>query len=79
MIKPKVIVLLGSTAAYAMLGRVVPVMKEHGKILEQDGRRYLLTIHPAAVLRFPKYASIMNDDFSRLSALSAMHLERLAA
>lgn len=68
-IRPKFIVLLGSTAVYAMLGKVVPVMKEHGTILSTDGRKYLLTIHPAAVLRFPKYAPIMKMDFEKIREL----------
>jgi hypothetical protein len=29
----------------------------------------LLTIHPAAVLRFPKYAPIMLGDFKKLQTL----------
>lgn len=65
-IQPKVIVLLGSTAAYAMLGKAVPVLKDHGSIISEGGRRYLLTIHPAAVLRFPKYAGIMREDFAKI-------------
>lgn len=68
-IEPKIIVLLGATAAYAMLKRVVPVMKEHGSIVKQNGRTYVLTIHPAAVLRFPKYAPIMLSDFEKLKII----------
>lgn len=69
-IEPKVIVLLGSTAVYAIFEEVIPVMKEHGKIIEKDGRRYLLTIHPAAVLRFPKYKPIMIEDFKKLKTIT---------
>jgi DNA polymerase len=68
-IQPKVIVLLGATAAYAILERVVPVMKEHGSLIKENGRTYLLTIHPAAVLRFPKYKDIMLSDFEKLKNL----------
>jgi len=70
-IEPKIIVLLGATAVYAMFEKVLPVMKEHGKIVEKDGCRYLITIHPAAVLRFPKYAPIMEEDFRKLKKLIA--------
>jgi DNA polymerase len=70
-IQPKVIVLLGATAAYAILERVVPVMKEHGSLIHEGGRTYLLTIHPAAVLRFPKYAPIMLGDFEKLKLLQS--------
>ncbi len=68
-IEPKIIVLLGATASYAMLGRVVPIMKEHGTLIRQMGRTYIVTLHPAAILRFPKYASLMLADFEKLKDL----------
>ena len=68
-IGPKIIVLLGATAVYAMLEEVVPIMKKHGTIVEKDGRRYLITLHPAAILRFPKYAPLMRADFTLLKRL----------
>lgn len=68
-IEPKIIVLLGATAAYAMLEKVVPIMKEHGEVIEKDGRKYLVTLHPAAVLRFPKYTPLMRGDFEKLRRL----------
>ncbi len=68
-IDPKVIVLLGNTAIYSVLDEHLPALKEHGNIVCRDGRKYLLTIHPAAVLRFPKYAPIMREDFQKLLSL----------
>ena len=68
-IQPKIIVLLGATAAYAMLGRSVPIIKEHGSITHKDGRTYFLTLHPAAVVRFPKFAPLMRGDFVTLKQL----------
>lgn len=68
-IEPKIIVLLGATAAYAMLERVVPIMKEHGTIIKNRGYTYLITLHPAAILRFPKYAPLMQADFRVLKKL----------
>lgn len=68
-IKPKIIVLLGATACYAILERIVPIMKEHGTFVEEDGRTYVVTLHPAAVLRFPKYAALMLADFQKLKEL----------
>jgi len=65
-INPKIIILLGATAVYAMFESVIPILKEHGKIIENDGRKFLLTLHPAAVLRFPKYAPIFKKDFGML-------------
>lgn len=68
-IDPKIIVLLGNTATYAMLERTVPVLKEHGKTIVQDGMKFLLTLHPAAVLRFPKYKKFVLADFEKLKKL----------
>lgn len=68
-INPKIIVLLGNTACFAMLDRAVPIMKEHGNIIKQDGMKFLLTLHPAAVLRFPKYSPLVLADFKKLKDL----------
>ena len=68
-IEPKLIVLLGSTAIQAVLEQKVPVMKEHGKIIEKDGKKYFLTIHPAAVLRNPPTRPVMLEDFKKLKAM----------
>ncbi len=53
-IEPKIIVLMGRIATLAMLQKDVSVAKEHGKIIEQDGRKYIITYHPAAQLYSPK-------------------------
>lgn len=68
-IQPKVVVLLGATAIFAMLEKVIPVMKEHGNTIIKDEITYFLTIHPAAVIRFSKYAPIMAEDFKKLKKL----------
>ncbi len=68
-IQPKYVVLLGNTACKAMLEKIIPVMKEHGKIIDADSVQYIVTIHPAAVIRFPKYRSIIEEDFKKLTSL----------
>ncbi len=57
LVKPKVIVALGSTAAGAVLGRAVSVLKERGPAdaLEGGGRAFL-TVHPSYLLRIPDEA-----------------------
>jgi len=65
-IDPKIIVLLGKTAVTAMLDRDSAILKEHGSILNDNGRTYIITLHPAAVLRFPKYTHLMEKDFLRV-------------
>lgn len=69
-ISPKIIVLLGSTAIFAMLNEKFPVLKRHGEVIIKDYRKYLLTLHPAAVLRFPnKYKNIFLKDLKKLDTL----------
>jgi DNA polymerase len=58
-IKPKVIVAMGTTAARGVLGRAVTIAKVRGEILAgEDGSRVIVTIHPSYVLR-------QQDDASR--------------
>jgi uracil-DNA glycosylase family protein len=52
-VRPEVVVLLGATAAQALLGRSFRVTKQRGEPLEQTGiAPYVVaTVHPASVLR----------------------------
>lgn len=70
-IQPQVIVLLGRVAAEGVLERKVAVAKEHGHIIEEDkkGRKYFLTYHPAAALRFRKNLAPLEEDFQKIKAL----------
>lgn len=68
-IDPKIIVLLGRVAAEAVLGEKLQVMKEHGKIIERNSRKYFLTIHPAAAIRFVKNKAIIKKDFEFLKSV----------
>jgi uracil-DNA glycosylase family 4 len=68
-IDPKVLVLLGSVAVQGVLGEKLPVKKEHGKVIERNGKKYLLTLHPAAGLRFPPLKKLILEDFSKLPSL----------
>jgi len=52
LIKPNLVVALGATAAQALLGKTVPVLKMRGEvILREDGLRVFVTIHPSLILR----------------------------
>jgi uracil-DNA glycosylase family protein len=54
LIKPRILVCLGSTAARAVFGREVKVMRERGKVVATPwAERTLITIHPSALLRVP--------------------------
>ncbi len=52
LIKPQVVVALGATAAQALLGKAVPVLKRRGEVIERDdGLCVFITIHPSLILR----------------------------
>ena len=51
LIKPKIIVLLGSVALKNILGKEYGITASRGKWIEKKGILYLPTWHPAALLR----------------------------
>lgn len=54
LVKPKVIVALGATAAQALLGPKFRVTKQHGEFLEATIAPYIMaTVHPSSILRAP--------------------------
>ena len=54
LIKPRVIVCLGATAAQALLGSKFKVSKQRGQFIESALAPYILaTVHPSSVLRAP--------------------------
>jgi probable DNA metabolism protein len=69
LIKPKLVVALGATAAQSLLGKAVPVTKSRGDVIERDdGLRVFITIHPSFILRIPdatdkeaEYARFLKD------------------
>lgn len=70
-IQPKFVVLLGRVAAEGVLQSRIQVTKQHGEIIqEENGIKYFLTYHPAAVLRFPgKFKKLMQEDFEKIKEL----------
>lgn len=66
-IAPKIIVLLGKTAAESYLGRKVSMGKEHGKPFEHDGRTVIITYHPASVIYNRKLWDSIEEDFKSVS------------
>jgi DNA polymerase len=53
LIQPEVVLLLGATATKALVGRGLAITKVRGQWFEREGRLYLPTYHPAALLRDP--------------------------
>ncbi len=68
-IDPKIIVLLGRVAALAVLNQNISVVLRHGEIVEENGRKYFITVHPAAALRFAKMKQTLLEDFEKLRTL----------
>lgn len=51
-VRPKLIVALGATAAYSVFGKAMPVQKSCGEIVKlADGTHALITVHPSFLLR----------------------------
>ncbi len=71
-IKPKLIVCLGSTALEGLLGKTLPITKYRGQVFEYPYSRnikVLLTYHPAYVLRNPSADSEFTEDMKKVKAL----------
>jgi DNA polymerase len=74
-VKPQILVLLGATAAQALLGRDFRVSLERGQFIERPGLPLMMaTVHPSSILRAP-------DDESRKLEMRAFvqDLKRLAS
>ena len=51
LVRPRVIVLLGATAARAVLGDQIRITRDRGQWVEKKGVWFMPTYHPAALLR----------------------------
>jgi DNA polymerase len=72
LVDPSLIVLLGGVAAKKLLG-ARSVAEVRGRVLEQEGRKYLVTYHPAVRFHREDLAEKVNEDF----ALLRRELDRL--
>jgi DNA polymerase len=58
LVRPKVVVCLGATAAQALLGRSFKVTKQRGELFAQpEGHVVTATVHPSSILRAPDAAA----------------------
>jgi DNA polymerase len=64
-IKPKLIVLLGGVAAKTLLG-IKSINEARGRIIERDGRKYLVGYHPAARFYREDLGAKVKEDFALL-------------
>jgi DNA polymerase len=55
-VKPQILICLGSTAAQSLLGRAFSVMRERGRLVESPLAPYVIaTVHPSSILRAPDH------------------------
>jgi DNA polymerase len=52
-VKPRVVVCMGATAAQALLGRNFKVTQQRGKVITQGALPIIATVHPSSILRAP--------------------------
>jgi probable DNA metabolism protein len=53
-IKPVLVVAMGATAAQSVFGKITPINKNRGRLIDlEDGTRALVTVHPSYLLRLP--------------------------
>jgi uracil-DNA glycosylase len=68
-IKPKVIVALGTFAARALLRTLDPISRLRGRVYDYRGAKLIPTFHPAYLLRNPASKREVWDDMKRVRAL----------
>jgi DNA polymerase len=72
LIRPKVIVALGTFAAHALLGTDAPISRLRGRVhAYRAGSRLVPTFHPAFLLRSPDRKRDVWDDMKKVRALLA--------
>jgi uracil-DNA glycosylase family protein len=53
-IKPALVVAMGATAAQSVFGKITPINKSRGRLIDLDeGMQALVTVHPSYLLRLP--------------------------
>jgi DNA polymerase len=68
-IKPDLVVAMGATAAQSVFGKITPINKNRGRLIDlEDGTKALVTVHPSYLLRLPdedakarEYARFVDD------------------
>ena len=68
-IKPDLVVAMGATSAQSVFGKITPINKNRGRLIDlDDGITALVTVHPSYLLRLPdaeakarEYARFVDD------------------
>jgi len=64
LIRPKIIMLLGGTAAKFTLGGDIRIRRDHGNWIERKGTLFMVTFHPSALLRDGSQKKLAWQDFT---------------
>jgi uracil-DNA glycosylase family 4 len=70
-INPKYFILLGEVA-FSVFFPKEKLSDFRGKCIEENGKFYFPTYHPAAGLRFPKIKTVLEGDFGKLKKILEM-------
>jgi DNA polymerase len=79
-LKPQLVVAMGATAAQCVFGKITPINKNRGRLIELgEGFEALVTVHPSYLLRLPdedararEYQHFI-DDLKIVAAFSRKH------
>jgi uracil-DNA glycosylase len=75
LVRPAVTILLGASAARAVLGRTVTISRERGRALQTAHGVAMVTVHPSYLLRLPDAASKAAEDARFVEDLRAARRE----
>jgi len=64
-INPKIFILLGEVA-FSIFFPKEKLSNFRGKLIKKGNRKFFITYHPAAGLRFPKFKEVLEKDFFNL-------------
>ena len=57
-LKPSLVVAMGATAAQSVFGKITPINKSRGRLIDMDnGLMAIVTVHPSYLLRLPDAAA----------------------
>jgi DNA polymerase len=79
LIKPKILVCMGATAAQSVLGKGVLITKDRGKFVDgPQGRLTFITIHPSSIYRHPAKEE-QEAEYRRFASEIKLIQQKLAA
>ncbi len=73
LVRPAVTILLGASAARAVLGRAVTISRERGKPIPLEGGQVMVTTHPSYLLRLPDEESKEREFAAMVADLRTAH------